>query len=65
MTSTFSSLSFVGKRLKWMLYIRVVHNFEVSERWLMGTNKSFMSLIPKVDNPQHLNEFRPISLVEC
>jgi len=22
-------------------------------------------LIPKVDNPQHLNDFRPISLVGC
>lgn len=26
---------------------------------------SFLSLIPKVDNPQNFEEFRPISLVDC
>jgi len=30
-----------------------------------GTNASFISLIPKVDNPQHLNELRLIYLVDC
>jgi len=28
-------------------------------------NASFVSLVPKVDNPQLLNNFRPISLVGC
>jgi len=40
-----------------------VHDFEGSDRWPRGTNASFISFIPKVDNPQHLNEFRLISLV--
>nr|KYP63727.1 LINE-1 reverse transcriptase isogeny [Cajanus cajan] len=30
-----------------------------------GTNSSFISLIPKVDTPQSLNEYRPISLIGC
>ena len=30
-----------------------------------GTNPSFITLIPKVTNPLHLNEFRSISLVGC
>jgi len=28
-----------------------------------GGNPSFIALIPKKENPQGLNEFRPISLV--
>jgi len=31
-------------------------------KWL---NSTFIALIPKVNNPQRLNDFRPISLVEC
>ncbi|XP_057447160.1 uncharacterized protein LOC130738983 [Lotus japonicus] len=34
-------------------------------KWPRGSNCSFISLIPKVDSPQSLNEFRPISLVGC
>jgi len=45
--------------------IRAVHNFEEEGRWPRGTNASFISLIPKVENPHCLNEFRPISLVGC
>jgi len=45
--------------------IRDVNNFEESGRWPRGTNAPFISLIPKVDNPQLLNDFRPISLVDC
>jgi len=43
--------------------LRVVHNFEEDGRWPRGSNTSFISLIPKVDNPLHLNDFRPISFV--
>ena len=42
-----------------------MHDFEEDGRWLRGSNTLFISLIPKVDNPQHLNDFRPISLVGC
>jgi hypothetical protein len=28
-----------------------------------GLNSTFIALIPKVDTPQRLNDFRPISLV--
>lgn len=40
-------------------------DFHRSGKWPRGSNCSFISLIPKVDNPQSLNEFRPISLVGC
>lgn len=30
-----------------------------------GDNASFFVLIPKVENPQQLNQFRPISLIGC
>jgi len=29
------------------------------------SNASFICLIPKVDNPQQLGDFKPISLVGC
>ena len=45
--------------------IRAVNNFEECGRWTREKNASFISLIPKVDNPQLLNDFRPISLVGC
>jgi len=33
--------------------------------WPRGSNSSFLCLIPKVENPQQMGEFRPISLVGC
>jgi len=30
-----------------------------------GSNASFLAMIPKVNDPQSLNEYRPISLVGC
>jgi len=44
--------------------IKVVKCFHSCGRWPKGCNASFISLIPKVDNPQGLEEYRPISLVE-
>jgi len=38
-------------------------DFHAWVKWSRGSNASFISLIIKVDNPQHLNEFRPILLV--
>jgi len=63
MTSILGSLS-CWKEIKDDI-IRAVHNFEDDGRWPRGTNASFICLIPKVDNPQHLNDFRPISLIGC
>ena len=42
-----------------------VRDFAANGHWPRGTNASFLCLIPKVENPQQLGEFRPISLVGC
>ena len=42
-----------------------VRDFAINGHWPRGTNASFLCLIPKVENPQQLGEFRPISLVGC
>ena len=42
-----------------------VKDFEDNGKWPRGSNASFLCLIPKVENPQQLGEFRPISLVGC
>ena len=39
--------------------------FYVNGIFLKGCNASFIALIPKVADPQNLNEFRPISLIGC
>jgi len=45
--------------------LRVVQSFVEGGSWPKGTNASFITLVPKVANPKHLNEFRSISLVGC
>nr|KYP45153.1 Putative ribonuclease H protein At1g65750 family [Cajanus cajan] len=42
-----------------------VQQFHDNSKLPRGTNSSFISLIPKVDTPQSLNEYRPISLIGC
>ena len=37
--------------------------FHQNGRLSRGINSTFIALIPKIDNPQKLNDFRPISLV--
>ena len=37
--------------------------FIVNEVFLKGSNTLFLALIPKVHDPQNLNEYRPISLI--
>jgi len=37
--------------------------FHRNGRWTKGINSTFIALIPKVDSPQRLNDFQPISLV--
>jgi len=43
--------------------IRFLTEFHRNGRLAKGINNTFIALIPKVDSPQHLNDFRPISLV--
>jgi len=45
-----------------MKFMREFHTNGVLPR---GSNSSFITLIPKVENPQGLGKFRPISLVGC
>ena len=42
-----------------------VNDFATNGKWPRGSNSSFLCLIPKVENPQQLDDFRPISLVGC
>lgn len=43
--------------------MRFITEFHRNGKLVKGINTTFIVLIPKVDNPQRLNEFRPISLV--
>src|ERR1044072_1885735 len=44
---------------------RVLNEFYEHGRLSKGVNSSFIALIPKVESPIGLNDFRPISLVGC
>ena len=44
---------------------RVLNEFYDNGRLSKGVNSSFIALIPKVESPIGLNDFRPISLVGC
>ena len=46
-------------------YSCVVYDFAISGKWPRGSNASFISMIPKSDNPQQLCYFRPTLLVGC
>jgi len=43
--------------------MRFVSEFHRNGKLSKGINTTFIALIPKVDSPQKLNDFRPISLV--
>lgn len=43
--------------------LRFVHKFHHDGRLSKGINCSFIALIPKLESPQRLNDFRPISLI--
>lgn len=43
----------------------MLDDFHSKGRWPRGTNCSFITLVPKCESPQCLNDFRPISLVGC
>ena len=44
---------------------RFIAEFHANRVFSRGTNASFIALIPKVKDPHHLNEYRPISLIGC
>jgi hypothetical protein len=43
--------------------MRFISEFHRNGRLTKGINSTFIALIPKIDSPQRLNDFRPISLV--
>jgi hypothetical protein len=43
--------------------MRFISEFHRNGRLTKGLNATFIALIPKVDSPQQMNDFRPISLV--
>jgi len=45
--------------------MRFVLEFHRNGRLSKGINSTFIALIPKIDNPHRLNDFRPIALVGC
>jgi len=42
-----------------------VSEFHRNGKLSRGINSTLIALIPKVESPQKLNDFRPISLVGC
>ena len=45
--------------------LQVVNDTRITGRISTCFNSTFIALIPKVDNPLSLNDFRPISLCNC
>jgi hypothetical protein len=45
--------------------LKMVEDTRISGRIPQSLNSTFISLIPKMDNPETLDEFRPISLCNC
>jgi hypothetical protein len=45
--------------------MRFMVEFHQNGKLTKGINSTFIALIPKVNSPQRLNDFRPISLVGC
>ena len=46
-------------------FLRFMVEFHRNGKLTKGINSTFIALIPKVNSPQRLNDFRPISLVGC
>jgi len=46
-------------------FLRFMVEFHRNGRLTKGLNSTFIALIPKVNSPQRLNDFRPISLIGC
>ena len=48
-----------------MNVLHFLDEFHANGRFRKGNNASFLTLIPKVRDPQNLNDYRPISLIGC
>ncbi|GKE37445.1 putative RNA-directed DNA polymerase, eukaryota, reverse transcriptase zinc-binding domain protein [Tanacetum coccineum] len=46
-------------------YIDMVKNFETDGFIPRGCNSSFIALVPKIQDPLHTTDYRPISLIGC
>lgn len=44
---------------------RLMHEFWENAKLAKGCNPSFVTLIPKVEAPRGLGDYRPISLIGC
>ncbi|GKV49720.1 hypothetical protein SLEP1_g56454 [Rubroshorea leprosula] len=44
--------------------IEFLHEFQKNGKLVKGLNTSFIVLVPKVENPQKIEEYKPISLIE-
>jgi hypothetical protein len=45
--------------------MRFISDFHQNGKLTRGINSTFIALIPKVDSPQRVQDFRPIALVGC
>ncbi|GJX89545.1 putative RNA-directed DNA polymerase, eukaryota, reverse transcriptase zinc-binding domain protein [Tanacetum coccineum] len=46
-------------------FVRSIKHFESTGRFSRGCNSSFFSLIPKINDPISISDYRPISLIGC
>nr|GEV08879.1 RNA-directed DNA polymerase, eukaryota [Tanacetum cinerariifolium] len=46
-------------------FIEMVKRFEIEVFLPRGSNSSFIALVPKCEDPLHIKDFRPISLIGC
>ncbi|GJR61889.1 RNA-directed DNA polymerase, eukaryota, reverse transcriptase zinc-binding domain protein [Tanacetum coccineum] len=46
-------------------FINMVKRFEIDGEILRGCNSSFIALAPKIQDPLHIKDYRPISLIGC
>ncbi|GJQ93669.1 ribonuclease H-like domain-containing protein [Tanacetum coccineum] len=62
---------FTFKFIKWFWdtmgndFIEMVKRFEVDGTIPKGCNSSFIALVPKIKDPIHIKDYRPISLIGC
>ncbi|GKV29211.1 hypothetical protein SLEP1_g38157 [Rubroshorea leprosula] len=62
-------LSFGFLKAEWEVVkkdiMKFLADFHINSKMVRGSNSSFLVLLPKKENPQRLEEYRPISLIGC